>query len=72
MKEEPITRMTKKEAKLFIKYMDVVTGDEGVPLKRRYFRPDSSFIAEARWATVSAAEEGKTDHDTYNARSRSG
>jgi len=59
-KGEPITCMTKEEAELFIKYMDMVTGDEGTLLKRRYFRPDSSFIVEAKWATATAAEEGKT------------
>lgn len=59
-KGELITCMTKEEAELFIKYMDVVAGDERTPLKRRYFRPDSRFIAEAKWATATAAEEGKT------------
>ena len=55
MKGEPISRMTKEEAELFIKHMDVVTGDEGTLLKRRYYRPYSSFIAEARWVTATVA-----------------
>lgn len=52
--------MTKEEAELFIKHMDVVTGDERTLLKRRYFRSDDTFIAEAKWATATVAEEGKT------------
>ncbi|KAI9772790.1 MAG: hypothetical protein M1839_002291 [Geoglossum umbratile] len=52
--------MTIEEAELFIKGMDVARAAKGIPSRRRYFRSDSSIIAEAKWATVSEVEEAKS------------